>query len=120
MKTRRIQKAVKMLIRCGVVVAVVSMLLLALGFPYWTADTTTITITDKERIVERSGESVSSKYLVFTETETFENTDCFVRFKFNSSDIQGRLKAGKTYTVDVYGWRIPFLSLYRNIVRVHE
>lgn len=102
------------------IVAVVSMLLLGIGFPYWTADTVTITVTDKERVVKRNGNSVSSKYLVFTETETFENTDCLARFKFNSSDVQGRLKTGETYTVDVYGWRIPFLSAYRNIVRVRQ
>ena len=106
--------------RIAIIVAIVSMLLLGIGFPYWTADTVTITVTDKERVVERSGNSVSSKYLVFTETETFENTDCLARFKFNSSDVQGRLKTGETYTVDVYGWRIPFLSAYRNIVRVRQ
>ena len=54
------------------IVAVVSMLLLGIGFPYWTADTVTITVTDKERVVKRNGNSVSSKYLVFTETETFD------------------------------------------------
>lgn len=104
---------------CGFIV-VAGIVLIGIAFPYWTADTVSITVTDKERIVEHSRESVSSKYLVFTETETFENTDCLARFKFNSSDIQGKLKEGSSYVADVYGWRIPFLSSYRNIVSVHD
>lgn len=98
--------------------AVISIALFGIGFPYWTADECTITVTDKERVVKGGGDSVSSKYLVFTETETFENTDCLRRFKFNSSDIHGSLKIGETYHVKVYGWRVPLLSMYRNIVRV--
>lgn len=104
------------------IVLVVSMaVLLAVSclFPYITADTVTITVTDKERIVTGSGEGLSSKYLVFTENETFQNTDCLVRGKFNSSDLQGKLKEGQTYEADVYGWRLPFFSAYRNIVAVH-
>ena len=95
-----------------------TLLFCGIGFPYWTADTATFTVTDKERIVTGSGGSVSSKYLVFTESETFENSDCLVRFKFGSSDLQGHLKEGQTYTAKVYGWRAPFLSMYRNIVSV--
>jgi hypothetical protein len=89
-------------------------------FPFMTADTTTFTVTDKERIVTGLGDSVSSKYLVFTDGETFQNTDCLVLWKFASSDLQGSLTVGKTYEADVYGWRIPFLSTYRNIVSANE
>ena len=85
----------------------------------------TVTITDKERIVEHSGESISSKYLVFADGENgesyvFENTDCFIRGKWNSSNIQGQLKEGNTYTVTVVGYRVPFLSMYQNIIEVEK
>lgn len=79
----------------------------------------TIEVTDKERIVESDGEGkTSSKYLVFTESETFENTDVLMLGKFNSSDLQGHLKPGRKYKVKVYGWRVPFFSSYRNIVSI--
>ena len=107
-------------VKAVAVAGVLSALVGGLGFPYWTSDTAVITVTDKERVISRRGNSTTSKYLVFTETETFENTDCFAMGKFRSSDIQGRLKPGETYTVDVYGWRVPFLSAYRNIVRVRD
>jgi len=40
--------------------------------------------------------------------------------KFDSSTIQGKLKVGKTYNLTHYGWRVPFLSWYENIVGVVE
>lgn len=79
----------------------------------------TIEVIDKERIVESDSEGkTSSKYLVFTESETFENTDVLLLGKFNSSDLQGHLKPGRKYKVKVYGWRVPFFSSYRNIVSI--
>lgn len=90
----------------------------------------TVTVTDKDRITESSKYSdgnskTSSKYLVFADDENgnslvFENTDCFIRLKFNSSNIQGKLKEGHTYKVTVIGYRVPFFSWYQNIIKVEE
>lgn len=87
---------------------------------YFTEETVEVLITDKERIVESSENGVTSKYLVFSETEVFENTDTFLFFKWNSSDVQGQLIPGHMYRVRVYGFRVPFLSMYRNIIEVKE
>jgi len=103
----------------GIVGLVPAMILTFIGLEvayYQTSETVTFTVTDKETKVTSDGENVSSKYIVFTENETFENTDLLFGGKFNSSDIQGKLKRGETYTADVYGWRVPFFSMYRNIV----
>lgn len=81
-----------------------------------TVETVTATVTDKT--VKRSGET--DKYLVFTDQETFENTDEWLAGKFNSSDVYGRIKVGKTYKFTVRGWRIPFFSSYRNITEAVE
>ena len=83
---------------------------------YGTTDYVTITVTDKERI--QDGEE--SKYLIFTENEVFENTDSLMKFKFNSSDVYGLLKVGETYSAEVFGWRVPFFSMYRNIVSIEK
>ena len=79
---------------------------------------TTISVTSKERIVEASGKSTSSKYLIFTKAEVFENTDSILFLKWGASDVQGALHKDKKYKVLVAGWRVPFLSMYRNIVEV--
>ncbi len=84
-----------------------------------------ITVTDKERVVSGSGENTSSKYLIFGDTPdgtpvVFENTDTFLRFKFNSSNIQGSLKEGHTYKITVVGIRVPLMSMYETILKVEE
>ena len=92
---------------------------LLFGYPaayYISSETVEITIKDKERITTGSGENISSKFIVYTENEVFENTDSWLFFKFNSADYQNKLEVGKTYEVKVAGWRIPFLSVYRNVV----
>ena len=85
----------------------------------------TITVTDKERIYEGSGDTSSSKYLVFGDDDNgnslvFENTDCFIRGKWNSSNIQGQLKEGNTYKVTVVGYRVSLFSMYQNIIKIEE
>jgi len=103
----------------GFLLVAASFVVLSAWFAYGTAETVTATVTKTERITTGSGEDIRSKYLVFTTEETFENTDCLWYGKYNSSDIQGRLVPG-TYSMKVYGWRIPFLSSYRNIVEIQE
>lgn len=85
-------------------------------FPYWTADTISITVTDKERAPSNKG----GFYMVFSVEETLRNQDSKHYLKFNSSDLQGKLMVGQTYRVKVYGWRIPVLSKYRNLVKIYE
>lgn len=93
--------------------------------PHFDRETYVARITKRERIVEGTGENVSSKYLVFTElvggkVRVFENTDSPLELKWNSSDIYGTLVEGKTYSLRTYGWRIPFLSAYENILSAEE
>lgn len=85
-----------------------------------TGETVTLTVRDKERIVTGSGDSTSSKYIVYAEGETFENTDSMFDGKFNSSDLQGGLERGHTYKCRVNGWRNPFFSMHRNIISCTE
>gem|GEM_PF-1211649 len=79
-------------------------------------ETQRVVVTDKERQVKSDGDGgIDSKYIVFTDKETFENTDSMLRGKFNSSDVQGKLHVGCTYDVTAYGFRNHFFSIYRNI-----
>ena len=111
-----------------VVIMIAVILVLSIGYEaiFSFNDTEyTITVTDKERIYEGSGDTSSSKYLVFGDDDNgnslvFENTDCFIRGKWNSSNIQGQLKEGNTYKVTVVGYRVPFFSMYQNIIKIEE
>ena len=99
---------------------VVLLIIGLLTFPLLTQDVANIKVLEKERISTGSGNTLTHKYLVFTEDETFENTDVLVFFKFGSSDLQRKLREGKEYKVLVCGWRIPFFSSYRNIIKIQE
>lgn len=90
---------------------------------YQTAEPTTqrVTVVDKERQVEDNGNGgTSSKYIVFTDKEVFENTDSMIRGKMNSSDVQGQLHVGCDYNITAYGFRSNWLSIYRNISKVEH
>ena len=82
----------------------------------FTRDIVVTTVIDKERIYRGYGNTAESYYLVYTDAETFKNKDSLIEMKFNSSDLQGSLKEGMECTFTVVGWRVPFLSMYRNIV----
>jgi len=99
-----------------IIVALTSMIVTWWRIPHWTEDFVTVTINDKERVV--NGES--SRYLVFTDVETFANSDDLRVGKFDSSDLYGRLQPGARYRLRVYGWRWPFFSTYRNIISAEQ
>ena len=111
-----------------VVIMISAILVLSIGYEaiFSFNDTEyTITVTDKERIYEGSGDTSSSKYLIFGDDDNgnslvFENTDCFIRGKWNSSNIQGQLKEGNTYKVTVVGYRVSLFSMYQNIIKIEE
>ena len=74
-----------------------------------------ITIKSTERVADNE----DSKYLVWTtDGETLEITDSLFFFRWDSSDTYGKLEEGKTYKVLVAGWRVPFLSMYENIIKI--
>ena len=100
----------------GVLIAIflASLIGVSIFFPLVTKDKATITVSDKQ-LMTKGG---NGTYLVFTEEEIFKNSDCVMRGKWRSSDLQNKLKIGQTYDVDVYGWRIPLFSAYRNIVKI--
>lgn len=101
-----------------------AVLIIIIGFicyPYVTRSQDTITINKTE--VKRSNNS--DKYLIFAtdsngEKVVLENTDSIAFLKFDSSDIQGELEVGTTYNIETSGIRIPFLSVYKNILEIEK
>ena len=96
------------------------------GYNYGTMEDVTITVDQlRTKLSNNDGELVE-KYLVSGtypdgKQEVFENTDSTLHWKFNSSDVQLiELKQGHTYNAKVYGFRVPFLSWYRNIADIEK
>ena len=86
---------------------------------YFNKQVVTAKVLDKERITEIDNKSSKPKsesyYLVFTDKGTFELSDQFFFWKFNSSDMYGGLSRDSIYTFEIYGIRILMLSIYPNI-----
>lgn len=106
--------------RASPLIIIVALITLLATSPAWihfgTLETVSVVVQDKERITTGVGGNIESKYLIFTDTETFENTDSWLALKFNSSDVYGKLEKGQKCNITVTGFRIPFFSSYRNIL----
>lgn len=93
-----------------------------------TRQTIIATVTDKD--IKRDKNSDKNKeaediYMVYTKDENgevhvFVNKDTLYYLKWNSSNVYAEIEVGKTYEFDVYGLRIPFMSMYQNIIKVTE
>ncbi|GAA4946344.1 hypothetical protein HD597_006797 [Nonomuraea thailandensis] len=75
----------------------------------------TATVESKERVCDSSR---SCRYLIFTDRGVYENTDAWLSLKFDSSDIYGAIKPGRTYRLKVNGWRVEVTSSYPNILSI--
>ena len=94
----------------------IAVFILAVLYSYFIADTITTTITDAQMT------KVDGRFMIATDYRPFVNEDVWYRFKFDSGTVQNeaiRLR-GKTARIKKYGWRIPMLSLYENVVSVEE
>lgn len=103
--------------------ALITLIFLALAaYPaayYSQWDTQEATVTGKERITKVRDGSDQSYYLVYTDKGTFKVEDSIVLFRFDSSDLYGKIKADSTYTFRTVGFRAGFLSEYPNVVTIN-
>lgn len=86
-------------------------------YTHHTGGTLTAVVENKERVCD-GGQDGTCRWMVMTPEMAFVNTDSFWHLKFDSTDVQGQVRIGETHTVTYYGWRIPFLSVYPNIIKV--
>ena len=94
----------------------IAVLVLTGLYSYFIADTIITRITDAQMT------KVDDRFMIATEERPFVNYDAKYRFKFDSGTIQNdaiRLK-GKIVRIKKYGWRVPVLSWYENIVKIEE
>jgi len=99
-----------------VVLICIGVIILLALYSYFIPDTVRTRITDAQMA------KVDGRFMIATAYRPFVNYDARYRFKFNSGTIQNeaiRLK-GKEAKIRKYGWRIPVLSMYENVVSIKE
>ena len=90
--------------------------ILLMLYSFFWADTVLTTITDAQMT------KVDGRFMIATEYRPLVNEDAKYRFKFDSGSVQNeavRLK-GRAVRITKYGWRIPFFSIYENVVEIEE
>lgn len=54
------------------------------------------------------------------ETHVLENDDVLIAGKFDSADVQARVKIGERYRFETIGVRVPFMSMYPHITKFQK
>ena len=104
----------KYLISAIVAIVIIGLVAIDPILSYSTKSVVQFTVNDKAAVINNH----DSQYLIYTTAGVYEDSDSLWYWKWNSSDVYNQLERGSTYTATVYGFRIPFLSLYKNIVTV--
>ena len=78
-----------------------------------------LTITIKDKYIKNYNNS-SLYIIVDTNNNSYEVSDKFFILKFNSTDIYNSFEIGKSYEIETTGFRVQFLSWYKNINKVYR
>lgn len=76
-------------------------------------------VTDKDR-TSGSARGQSDMRIYTSDCGVMHVGDSLLSWTFHSSDTYGSIHAGHTYRLTARGWRIPFLSLFPNVVGAEE
>lgn len=72
-----------------------------------------------EKYNKRDGDS-DKFYIVLDDNKVIENSDLLFKGKFDSADVQARLKVGDKVEVKTIGYRVHFLSMYPTMYEIKE
>lgn len=62
-----------------------------------------------------------AKYLVSsTSGEVYEISDSLLHMRYDSSNLYNEIESGKTCTIITQGFRVGFLSWYKNIIKAWD
>lgn len=82
------------------------------------SEQTSCVVESKDRTRDQNGESDAR---IYTENcGTFQVKDDMLRGHFSSADTYGKLDEGATYDFRTTGYRVPFLSMFPNIIEAEE
>lgn len=87
------------------------------SYAYGTKRDRTITIDDRYQLMPSFG---SMQMIKEKEGSHYAVPSSFWFWQFKSPELWRSLENGKTYAVTTYGWRIPVLGMFPNIVSAHE
>lgn len=98
-----------------------ALILVALAIPacnsYSKESTLVATVCGKEAVSNGSGH----EYRVYTTEDTYAVKDHVLNgTSFRASNTYGRIEPHQVYRLTVYGWRIPVVSQFKNLVKAER
>lgn len=82
------------------------------------------TTLDKEIVVKQKFFLVDNGYTKFMIRDSFDQQYCVNNslwfWKWDCLEDWTKLEEGQSYLVRTYGWRVPILSLFPNIIKLHS
>lgn len=78
--------------------------------------TNTCLVTGKESVYLSGTEG--HEYRIYTTCGTYVITDSLMLLRFNTADMYGKVVVNNTYSIYSGGYRIPFLSVFPNIISI--
>lgn len=112
--------SIKSVVIAGIVLLVLLALMGAAGLKMSETTVEGVEVYSKERVVRNSGDSVTSRYEVYTSEGSFKVEDTVLYGNFRSADLYGSLRENHCYDLTVVGWRVPLFSEMQNIVEAKE
>lgn len=110
---------------CGCVVFLILMIGL-MGLSYISQSEMVTGVVDNTYIKRTGGgDNPGDSFFVVVDKEgggqeVFQNDDSVFFGKFNSADVQAKMKVGSRVRFKAIGWRWPLFSVFRNIVKVEQ
>lgn len=103
----------------AVLISIILIVNTIMFFPHFFRDTYIVTISNK-RIIRSDN---INKYIIYAQMEdgnmkVFEDENSLVELKFNSEDLYWGLAINKKYEISAYGFTMPLLPYYQNIINV--
>lgn len=93
------------------------LIVIVCSFPAWHVETHTVEVIKTEIVGN------NDHYMIFCKENgknvTYTLDDSFWHWQWNTSDIYAGIEVGVTYNIRTSGFRIPFLSSYKNIIEIH-
>lgn len=94
-------------------------------YAYFTKRKTIFTVREKGTLTHgytnNGNGSTYTNFMIYTRDDrALKNVNSLWYWKWRSTELQAKIKPGKKYEADIYGWRIGAFNVYPNIIRVKE
>lgn len=103
-------------------IALVAILVVTgVGVGIWSntkTDTMTCSVTDKDRTAKPKGGSDMRVYT--SDCGTLQIADSIIEGRWDSADFYAKIEKGKRYEFRTRGVRVPFFSMFPNIITAKE